>query len=132
MINDFNKFLERVKDKKLFSIREFIKEFEQKFDAAGYRQPPKVNAYSARRQTKILILHDAVVGDFVIHTGLIREIRRVYPSAYIVLVVKQSAFQLAELCPYVDEVIINRGKLSYARFNELFTDYIKLAEKLLP
>ena len=79
-----------------------------------------------------MIIHDAVAGDFVINTGLIREIRRVYPSACIVLVVKPNAFQLAELCPYVDEVIINRGKLSYARFNELFTDYIKLAEKLLP
>ena len=116
MIQAFNKFLEHVKEKKLFSIREFIKEFEMKFKAAGYRQPPKVNAYSARRQTKILIIHDAVAGDFVINTGLIREIRRVYPSACIVLVVKPNAFQLAELCPYVDEVIINRGKLSYARF----------------
>ena len=132
MINAFNQFFEHVKEQKIFSISEFIKEFEPKFAAAGYRQAPKVNAYSARSQTKILILHDAVVGDFVIHTGLIREIRRVYPVAYIVLVVKQNAFQLAELCPYVDEVIINRGKLSYARFGELFLDYVKLAEKLLP
>ena len=132
MINVFNQFFEHVKEQKIFSISEFIKEMEPKFEAAGYRQAPKVTAYSVRRQTKILIIHDAVVGDFVIHTGLIREIRRVYPGAYIVLVVKQSAFQLAELCPYVDEVIMNRGKLSYARFGELFIDYIKLAEKLLP
>lgn len=131
MINAFNQFFEHVKEQKIFSISEFIKEMEPKFEAAGYRQTPKVTAYSERRQTKILLIQDAGAGDFVIHTGLIREIRRIYPKAYIALIVKPQAFQLAELCPYVDEVIINRGKFIYVNFSEIFIDYVKFAEKLL-
>ena len=131
VINAFSEIVKEMASNKIFSIGGFIKHMESIFDKAGYRDSPKINCYSARRQTKILILQDAGAGDFVIISGAIREIRRLYPNAYITLVVKQNAIQLAELCPYVDEVILNNGKFSYSKFSEMFSWYVKFSESLL-
>lgn len=131
ILNAFREFAEIIKKNGGLTVNQFIKFIEPKFIEAGYRQTSKVTAYTARRQTKILILHDAGAGDFVINTGFLREIRRLYPNAYIALCVKSNVIQLAELCPYVDEVIFNEGKFTYADFYEMFNDYIKLAEKFL-
>lgn len=132
IINAFREYAAELKKTNIFSISGFIKMLEPIFAAEGYRQVEKITAYNARNQTKILILHDAAVGDFVIHTGLIREIRRIYPAAYITLLVKEKVIQLAELCPYVDEIIVNRGHFSYLNFGVMLEEYIKLAEKFLP
>lgn len=132
IINAFREYSAELKKTNIFSISGFIKMLEPIFAAEGYRQVEKITAYTARNQTKILILHDAAVGDFVIHTGLIREIRRIYPAAYITLLVKEKVIQLAELCPYVDEIIVNRGHFSYLNFGVMLEEYIKLAEKFLP
>ena len=131
MTDAFREFKTIIEKNGGFTVNQFISFIEPKFIEAGYRQSEKLNIYSARRQTKILILHDAGVGDFVIHTGLLREIRRLYPNAYIALSVKPNVLQLAELCPYVDEIILNKGHFSYSNFTELFDNYIKLAEKFL-
>ena len=101
------------------------------FQETGYRKSVPITCYSERQQTKILLLHDAAVGDFVIHSGVIREIRRIYPNAYISLLVKSKVAQLAELCPYFDEVILNNGHFSYYNFNDMFEWYTKLAAILL-
>ena len=131
ILNAFREFADIIKKNGGLTVNQFINFIEPKFIEAGYRQQSKVTAYTARRQTKILILHDAGAGDFVINSGFLREIRRLYPNAYIALCVKSNVIQLAELCPYVDEVILNEGKFTYANFNEMFSDYIKLAEKFL-
>ena len=54
-----------------------------------------------------MIIHDSAAGDIILESGAIREIQRIYPTAQITLVVSPSAVQLAERCPYVDEVILN-------------------------
>lgn len=43
-------------------------------------------------------------------TGFLRELRRLQPRAFITLIVKPAVYNLAELCPYVNEVLIFSGE----------------------
>ncbi len=45
------------------------------------------------------------VGDFILTTPAIRVIRENFPSSYITLVVRKQIHPLAELCPYVNQVL---------------------------
>lgn len=54
---------------------------------------------------KILILRLDAIGDFILTTPSIRAIRENFPKAYITLVVTKKVYPIAELCPYVNEVI---------------------------
>ena len=95
-------YLNHVIQTKNIDLREFVNLMEPVFKKAGYREP-KTSADGCN----ILITHDSGTGDFITHSGVIREIRRLYPTAHITLVVVPSGFQFAECCPYVDEVIRN-------------------------
>jgi len=53
----------------------------------------------------ILLVRLDVIGDFVLNTPLLRELRRAFPSAKITAVVNEGVLNLCETCPYVDEVI---------------------------
>lgn len=53
-------------------------------------------------------------------TGVIREIRRLYPTANIRLVVCSKVYVLAETCPYVDEIILNP--------HSFIIDFVKMFE----
>ena len=100
IINALNEYAEKSIKAKSFALPDFIKFMEGKFKAAGYREPPKIG-----EKLNVLIIHDAGIGDFVLMSGAIREIRRLYPAANITLVVNSGSLILAENCPYVDEVI---------------------------
>ena len=53
----------------------------------------------------ILLVRLDAVGDFILTTPAIRAVRENYPNAHITLVVRNHVYSLAELCPYVNEVI---------------------------
>jgi ADP-heptose:LPS heptosyltransferase len=53
---------------------------------------------------RILVLRTDEIGDFVMTTPFLRELRRNCPESRITLVVKPGVLNLAETCPYVDEV----------------------------
>ena len=95
-------YIEHIEKTKSISLQDFINLVEPKFHQAGYRKSPK-----AGDKINILIIHDAGVGDFVLQSGTIRELRRIYPGAHITLVAGRSAANLAEFCPYVNEIILN-------------------------
>ena len=78
----------------------------------------------------ILIIHDAGAGDFISQTSTIREIRRLYPDAHITLIVYPSAINLAETCPYIDELLVNSRHYIPTFFND-FKWNISLARQLL-
>ena len=106
-----------------FNLQEFVKFMEPKFKAAGYRDTDK-----SITGGDILILTEIGAGDFVASSAAIREIRRIYPAAHITLVVHPRAFELAECCPYVDELILNPQKVpNYNPF-----DFYRLNLKILP
>lgn len=84
---------------------------------------------------KILVVRLDEIGDMVLTTPFLRELRQNYPKAEITLVVKPAVYNLVELCPYVDKIKkftkangrwavfqnINRAK-KFA-YNELEQDY---------
>ena len=86
---------------KSFNFAEFLKIMESTFKAAGYRDP-QGGGYGQRN---ILIIQDSAVGDFILASGAVREIRRLYPDAYIEMVIYPRSQNMAEACPYVDKVV---------------------------
>ncbi len=54
--------------------------------------------------SKILIIRLDEIGDVVLTTPLIKDIRKNNPKAFITLIVKKEVYNLVQLCPYVDEV----------------------------
>lgn len=54
---------------------------------------------------KVLVMRLDEIGDVVLTTPFLRELRKNYPKANITLVVKPQVYNLVELCPYVDEVL---------------------------
>lgn len=54
--------------------------------------------------TRILVVRLDEVGDVVLTSPMLRELRRCAPAAYIELVVKPQVWNLVERCPYVDRV----------------------------
>lgn len=53
---------------------------------------------------QILIVRLDEIGDMVLTTPFIRELRRGYPKARITLVVKPATYNLFEKCPYIDDL----------------------------
>lgn len=112
-----------------FNIKDFINFMEPVFHQTGYREPQQDTGQ--QHQTKILIIQDAGSGDFIIHSGVIREIRRLHPDAYISLVIKSPAVELAYRCPYVNELFYQNGPLMYGDFDQMFKDHINMAQIFL-
>ena len=111
-----------------FNFSNFVNFMEAKFKESGYRP---TTAEETNKNPNILIMHDAGVGDFILMTGAIREIRRLYPTAHITLLIYPRAMELAELCPYVDEILTNPRSTDWYKFMAHFTWNIKIVRQLL-
>jgi ADP-heptose:LPS heptosyltransferase len=75
--------------------------------------------FNPRTVKSILLTRVDGLGDLVLFSSLVREVRLLWPHAHITLVVDQQFASLVEECPYVDEVIgFNERGSKYAR---LFT-----------
>lgn len=59
---------------------------------------------------KIVVIKLDAIGDFVLATPFLRELRRNCPKAEIVLVVQPLVFPLAETCPYANRVLAHNPK----------------------
>ena len=53
----------------------------------------------------VLVVKTDEIGDFVLATAFLRELRLMFANARITLVVNRAVSNLAELCPYVNEII---------------------------
>ncbi len=67
---------------------------------------PRPVDFSFRTVRSILILKLDEIGDFVLATPFLRELRLSAPQADITLVVKPSVYNLAEFCPHVNRVLV--------------------------
>lgn len=102
-----------------------MKDFmEPYFKEAGYREEVKQKGKNYNKS--ILIIHDSGIGDFIIMSAVIREIRRVYTNSHITLLVNKNSFSLAEVCPYVDELVISSEPL--IKFTNFFVSYKKMMD----
>ncbi len=104
-------FVRRVKLSRRFSPEEMYEILENRFQKEGYRQ-------SAGTTEQLLIISLNAIGDNVIYSAFLRELRRSYPCSHITLVVTPLVYPLLENCPYINRLL----QLSYAPF-ESFTDY---------
>lgn len=57
------------------------------------------------RLKSVLVVRLDEIGDVVMTTPFLRELRRNLPEAWITLVVKPQVYNLVELCPYVNEIL---------------------------
>ena len=71
------------------------------------------------------------VGDFILTTPAIREVRMNFPDAYITLVVSKIVAPMAELCPYVNEVVPFNQNFNRANFLEVFINVTRFARDFL-
>ncbi|MBQ7476236.1 MAG: glycosyltransferase family 9 protein [Selenomonadaceae bacterium] len=88
-------------DEKKIPYDLFFRLMEKEFGELGFRGAPP-----AEVTQKILILRLDAVGDFILTTPAIRAIRENFSNAFITLAVTKEVYPLAELCPYVNEVIV--------------------------
>lgn len=73
---------------------------------------------------KVLVLRLDEIGDVVLTTSFLREVRNSYPKAKITLIVKPQVYNLVELCPYVDEILIfKRSEGKFKFFHNIYEAY---------
>ena len=80
-------------------LDQFFINMEECFKNLGFRDNVKGGTDS------ILLIRLDNVGDFILTIPAIREVRMNYPNAFITLVVRKMTYNIAELCPYVNEVL---------------------------
>jgi heptosyltransferase-2 len=72
--------------------------------AARHLPAPTPRTLSSARSILVVRL-DETIGDTVMHSAFLRELRRNAPTARIVLVVNEARLDLNARCPYVDRVV---------------------------
>ncbi len=82
-------------------------------------RPPMAKDFDPRTIRSILLTRLDGLGDMVLFSSFVREVRMLWPEAHITLVVDDRFVSLVEHCPHVDEVIgfDERG----SKYNRLFT-----------
>jgi heptosyltransferase-2 len=91
--------------------------FEVVFRWRGYRKPVCPAALADARS--ILIVRPDHLGDVILTSAFLRELRRNWPGAEITLLVDPASQLLVERCPYIDHVEV------YARFRPCFLGRVR-------
>lgn len=78
-----------------------------------------------------MIFRFDAVGDFILSSPAIREIRSNFPNAFITLVVNKQVYPMAELCPYVNEVMAFEMYYSEMDIFGTFQSICEFAKKFL-
>ena len=126
VMNTLKGYVDKVVHSRNVNLQDFVNTVEPIFIKTGYRTPPKID-----EELNVMIVHDAGVGDFITQSGAIREIRRLYPNAHITLVVGNSSAQLAEFCPYADEIVLNQLNYNPVEFLSGLQWNLKFVPQLL-
>ena len=99
----FYGILDKAKKDGRLALDGMVRTMEPIFRAAGFRQADMPGI------KHILVLRLDEIGDSVLTSGFLRELRASEPRAYITLVVNPVVYPLVELCPYVNEVLVYKG-----------------------
>lgn len=81
----------------------------------GLRRQGEININGLKR---VLVVRLDAIGDIVLSTPFLRELRKNLPSAWITLIVNPQVFNLVQTCPYVNEVLTCNLRIS-GRFTRL-------------
>ncbi|MBQ6296370.1 MAG: glycosyltransferase family 9 protein [Selenomonadaceae bacterium] len=109
----FGEFFRLIKQAEPSMYEAFLTRAEAEFKRLGYREaiPPGVE--------NILIVRLDVIGDMIVTSGFIREVRENFPQARITLVVSPLVYPIVELCPYVNEVLVFDIKILKSRLSTM-------------
>ena len=77
----------------------FLNRAEEEFTRLGYREEISAGVEN------ILIVRFDSIGDMILTSGFLREVRANFPRARITLVVLPRVYPVVEICPYVNEVL---------------------------
>ncbi len=69
------------------------------------------------KHDRILIVRTDRIGDVVLATPLLRELRRTFPHAYIAIMIRPYTQPILENNPYIDEIIIDDPENLHAGWN---------------
>lgn len=97
-----------------------VQAFEPAFCRLGFR-----DGDSSGRQHILLIRLDAM-GDMVLSTGFVREVRRNHPAAYITLLVSPAIYPLVQKCPYANRILVLDKLLFYIDKKRFFAELLQL------
>ena len=89
----------------------FLVRAEEEFRRTGCRE-------KAEGVENILIVRLDAIGDMVLTSGFIREVRKNFPSARITLLCSPTVYPIVELCPYVNEVLCLDKNALLGRFTD--------------
>ena len=142
LIDGLNKLYEHMVNTNTVDADDIKNFMEPYFEEAGYREKSikskiKSNKHKIKNDIKndvknILIIHDSGIGDFIITSATIREIRRIFPKSHITLLISQFLFAMAEGCPYVDKIVIYNCYLQkYKDFFDFYKNSIDIVQHLL-
>lgn len=95
---EIERYLQEQLSRGSFTVPAMIQFLEPLFERHGFRRP-------AAEPERILVIRPDEIGDFVMTSSFLRELRRRYPESRITLAVKPQVYPLAELCPYVNRII---------------------------
>ncbi|MBQ3726470.1 MAG: glycosyltransferase family 9 protein [Selenomonadaceae bacterium] len=98
------------------TYEKFFQRAEEEFLRQGYREK---NPSSGGGIVNILIVRLDAIGDQVLLSGFLREVRRNFPAAHITLVTSSIAAPMVEFCPYLNEVLILDRKFLSGNFIEM-------------
>lgn len=122
--NDIERFFDdlmyKIQNRNLvLNLGELANKVEEKFKQ--YRSPSK----------NILIVHCDKIGDQVLTSGFIREIRKNFPTADITLISNPMSYPLIEHCPYVNETTFfdDEGRYNMESFTGVLYSIIEYCKK---
>ncbi|MBR0059883.1 MAG: glycosyltransferase family 9 protein, partial [Selenomonadaceae bacterium] len=100
-------------------------DLEREFVRAGYREEISAGVEN------ILIVRLDAIGDMILTSGFLREVRANFPQARITLVCSPLTYPLVELCPYVNEVLAFDAYKSGGDFPNVFENIARFCKENL-
>lgn len=100
--NSLLQYWKKIQQERKFAFAEFIEFMEPVFYTEGFRRPGVADKRDAL--CNIVVIRPDEIGDIVMTSGFLRELRRIYPKSNITLVVKPGVYNVVELCPYVNRI----------------------------
>lgn len=97
----FGEFFKEMRKAPPQAYGQFLMRAEEEFKRLGYRDENPVKG----GVQNILIVRLKFIGDILLTSGFLREVRANFPKAHITLVVGPAIYSMVELCPYVNEVL---------------------------
>ena len=132
IIDGLNNFYSHMINTGIVDADEMKNFMEPYFIESGYRDNTNFNK-TKRKIQNILIIHEAGVGDFILMSAFIREIRHIYPKSHITLLIKNHAKDMATFCPYINEIIIVpiEGLTKLEDFFNYYKKAVEISKSLL-